>query len=188
MPRDFTHTNNWKIGLQVQFAFFPWLPNAGPSNLIWITSRLFSNAPSQVWSQHPSEDCTFPCLLQEVVTMAGSPAHRARSSGFCTALFKSWPAAVAGSSYHSAPVKMISTHSEGEEHKHNESTKLPACRKLANYPALTFSRNRTKESLWMRWSQEKKERRRMGEMNSVVNYSQVFMIILWKVVFSPAYN
>lgn len=125
MPRDFTHTNNWEIGLQVQFAFLPWLPNAGPSNLIHITLRFFSNVPPEVRSQHPSGDHVFPGLLQ-VITMAGSPAHCGRTSGFCTALPKSRPAAVAGSSCLSASVQLILTRGKGDEHEYNESTKLLA--------------------------------------------------------------
>lgn len=50
-------------------------------------------------------------------------------------------------------------HGEEDKHEHNESTKLPECRKLATYPALIFSRDHTKGSLWMRRSQKRRERR-----------------------------
>lgn len=71
MPRDFTHTNNWEIGLQVQFAFFPRLPNAGPSNLIRITLRFFSHAPLKYGLSIPQRSTRFLAYRRRLLQRQG---------------------------------------------------------------------------------------------------------------------
>lgn len=98
----------------------------------------------------------------EVILMAGSPSRTPHSEllhGAFPELSHShgwiWP--------HTAPGQTTSAHREEEKHEHDESTKLPECRKLANYPALIFSRDHTKGSLWMRRSRKRRERRLSGK-------------------------
>lgn len=162
MPRHFTHGEKPEIWLQAPFAFFQWLSKAGPNNSSWIISRSFIQwFPSkQGLTAFSRAHVSLPA--EEVILMAGSPPRTPHSKllhGAFLELNNShdwvWP--------HTALGGMTSAHGEEDKHEHNEFTKLPECRKLANYPALIFSRDHTKGSLLMRRSQKRRERQLSGK-------------------------